>query len=91
MNNNNTNKTLTQEEHVKNFVKSFDAIESAMEPFKDQKRDLRESYNENNWLSKEEMRMAIKAYRLLKSEVDMESLTEYFNQLKKTMRGLNNV
>ena len=85
----NNNKTLTQEEHVKNFVKTFDAIETAMEPFKDQKRDLRESYDNNNWLSKSEMRMAIKAYRLLKSEVDMESLTEYFNQLKKTMKGLN--
>ncbi len=87
----NNNKTLTQEEHVRNFVKTFDAIETAMEPFKDQKRDLRESYDNNNWLSKDEMRMAIKAYRLLKSEVDMESLTEYFNQLKKTMKGLNSV
>ena len=62
-----------------------------MEPFKDQKRDLRSSYEENNWLSKEEMRMAVKAYRLLKSDVDMDALTDYFNQLKKTMRGMTGV
>jgi hypothetical protein len=84
-------KSLTQEQHVRNFIKSLDAIENAMEPFKDQKRDLRSSYEENNWLSKEEMRMAVKAYRLLKSDVDMDALTDYFNQLKKTMRGMTGV
>ena len=47
--------------HIINFVKSFVALEEAMEPYKDQKRDLRTSYNENNWLSKEEMRTAIRA------------------------------
>ncbi len=82
-------KVLTQEEHVRNFIRSVDAIETAMEPFKDQKRDLRSSYEENKWLSKEEMRMAIKAYRLLKSDVDMDALTDYFNQLKKTMKGIS--
>ena len=32
---------LSKEEHVKNFIKSFAAVEEAIEPFKDQKRDLR--------------------------------------------------
>lgn len=75
---------LSKEEHVKNYIKSFAAIEEAIEPFKDQKRDLRSSYDENRWLSKEEQRMAVKAYRLMKSETDFEQLTEYFNKLKRT-------
>ena len=83
----NKNDLLPKEEHVKNFIKSFAAIEEAIEPFKDQKRDLRGSYDENSWLSKEEQRMAVKAYRLMRSETDFEQLTEYFNKLKRTFIG----
>ena len=67
----NNDKLLTQEEHLSNYIKTFVAIEDAMEPFKEQRADLRESYNENGWLSKEEMRLAVKAYRLYKSERSM--------------------
>jgi len=85
------NDLLSKEEHVKNFIKSFAAIEEAIEPFKDQKRDLRESYNENSWLSKEEQRMAVKAYRLMRSDTDFEQLTEYFKKLKRTFGNTLNV
>ena len=87
----NDNKLLTTEEHLSNFVKEFAAIEDAMEPFKEQRRDLRESYDENGWLSKEEMRLAVKAYRLVKSDTDMEQLTDYFNKLKRTVRAIDHV
>ena len=72
-----------KESHVVNFVKSFIALEEAMEPYKEQKRDFRDSYHQNNWLSKEEMRMAIRAYRLMKSETDIEELVDMFSSLKK--------
>jgi hypothetical protein len=86
---NEDNNLLTEEEHLSNYVKEFAAIEDAMEPYKEQRRDLRESYDENGWLSKEEMRLAVKAYRLVKSDTDMEQLTEYFNRLKRTVRSIN--
>ena len=82
-------KLLTTEEYHSNFVKEFAAIEDAMEPFKEQRRDLRESYNDNGWLSKEEMRLAVKAYRLVKSDTDMEQLTDYFNKLKRAVGTIN--
>ncbi len=91
MNLNKEDQILTTEEHLSNFVKEFSAIEDAMEPFKEQRRDLRESYSDNGWLSKEEMRLAVKAYRLVKSDTDMEQLTEYFNKLKKTVRMVSHV
>ena len=87
----NNDKLLTTEEHLLNFVKEFSAIEDAMEPFKEQRRDLRESYSDNGWLSKEEMRLAVKAYRLVKSDTDMEQLTDYFNKLKRAVRSVNHV
>jgi len=82
-------KLLSKEQHILNFIKSFVALEEAMEPFKEQKRDLRESYGENSWLSKEEMRLAIRAYRLMKTDTDMEQLTDYFNQVKRGIGGVN--
>jgi hypothetical protein len=87
--NNQDDKLLTTEEHLSNYVREFAAIEEAMEPYKEQRRDLRGSYDENSWLSKEEMRLAVKAYRLVKSDTDMEQLTEYFNRLKRTVRSIN--
>jgi len=83
---------LSKENHIRNYIKSFAAIEEAIEPFKDQKRDLRSSYDENRWLSKEDQRLAVKAYRLMKSDTDFEQLADYFNKLKKTFgSGLGNV
>lgn len=79
---------LSKEEHLSNYIKTFVAIEDAMEPFKEQRKDLRESYSENGWLSKEEMRLAVKAYRLYKSETDMDLLTDYVNKCQKSMRGV---
>ena len=79
------NNKLSKADHLSNYIKTFVAIEAAMEPFKDQRRDLRESYSENGWLSKEEMRLAVKAYRLYKSEVDMTVLSDYVKSCKKTM------
>ena len=87
----NDEKLLTTEEHLSNFVRELAGIEDAMEPFKEHRRDLRESYNENGWLSKEEMRLAVKAYRLVKSDTDMEQLTEYFNKLKRAVGTIGNV
>ena len=80
MSTNNNETPLTKEEHLANYIKTFVAIEDAMEPFKEQRKDLRESYDENGWLTKQEMRLAVKAYRLYKSETDMELLTDYVNK-----------
>ena len=87
----NDDQLLRTEEHLSNFVKEFSANEDAIDKIQEQRRDLRESYNENGWLSKEEMRLAVKAYRLVKSDTDMEQLTEYFNKLKRTVRSINYV
>ena len=84
-------RNLTKQEHVANYIREFAAIESAMEPFKDQRRDLRESYSELGHLDKEEMRIAVKAYRLLKSDTDMDQLIEYFDKVKKTVGVIRGV
>ena len=78
-----TEENLTKDEHIVNFIKAFSAIEEAMEPFKEQRKELRENYSENDWLTKQDMRLAVKAYRLIQQGADMEQLTDYFNNLKR--------
>ena len=85
------NKEYTRDEHLINFIKSFAQIEECIEPYKEQRKDLRESYRDNNWLTTEDMRLAVKAYRLVQQDADMEQLSEYFNQLKRTMGRLTGV
>ncbi len=78
---------LTKDEHIVNFMKAFVAIEEEMKPLKEHLKDLRASYHENDWLSKEDMRMAVKVYRMLKQGDDLEMITDYFNHLKHNFGG----
>jgi hypothetical protein len=90
MSSKNNEKSASREEHLSNYIKTFVAIEDAIEPFKEQRKDLRESYSENGWLSKEEMRLAVKAYRLYKSETDMNLLSEYVDKCQRSMGRVPN-
>ena len=76
---------VEKEKRITTFIKSLAAIEDAMEPFKDQKRDLRQNYVDNGWLTKEEMRMAVRAYRLMKSDTDMDQLLDFVDHVKRTV------
>tara|TARA_B100001175_G_C19083928_1_gene437218 strand:+ start:172 stop:441 length:270 start_codon:yes stop_codon:yes gene_type:complete len=78
---------LTRDEHVINFIKSFVALEEAMRPYKEQLKDMRQSYVENDWLTKQDMRMAVKVFRMLKQGDDIEMVNDYFEQLKKSFGG----
>jgi hypothetical protein len=72
----------TKEERIIEFIKALVAVEESMKPFKEHKKDLRESYVSNGWLTKEEVKMSIKALRLLKDETDLEQLTDFYKALK---------
>jgi len=78
-------KTLEErkEEHIVNYVASLAAIEDAMEPFKEQKRALKSNYVENGWLDKDEISMAVKAFRMIKNNIDPEQLMDFYATVKK--------
>ena len=65
--------------YVKEYIRSLAAIEEAMEPYKEQKRDLRSEFRENSWLNTDEIRAAVKAYRLYKGKVNIDEVVENFN------------
>jgi len=73
----------TTEEHMADYIESLRVLEEEMEPFKEQKRDLKANYVENGWLTKGEISLAVKAYRLAKDDTDMSTLIDMVEALKK--------
>ena len=69
----------TKEQHMADYIKSMKALEDAMEPYKEQKRD----YIDSGWLTKEDISLTVRAYRLLKNDVDIEALIDVYDNLKK--------
>ena len=74
---------LTKEELIVRYAKTLDELDRAMEPFREHKKDLKQSYIENGWLTKEEMSLILKAYRLMKREEDLGEIQHYVDMIKK--------
>lgn len=72
----------SKKEHMVDFIKSVQTIEDCIRPYKEQLKDLRADFLEKEWLSKEELKYAMKAYRLLKDETDMEELSAVYDSLQ---------
>jgi len=72
----------SKEEYVVDFIKAFDENERALEPFKEHRRDLRKNYVENGWLSKDEMKQAVRAYRMLQKDEDFSTLQDIYDRLR---------
>jgi len=69
------------------YIKSLKAIEDAIEPYAEQKRELKKDFKEQGWLTKEEISMTVKAYRLMKKDVDIDQFVDIFNSLTDAARG----
>ena len=72
----------SKEQHMADYIQSIKSLEDAMEPYKEQKRELKSEYVDNGWLTKEDISLSVRAYRLLKNEVDMEALLDIYESLK---------
>ena len=75
----------TTEEYIVDFIKAFKAVEDEMEPYKEHRRDLKKNYVENGWISKDELKFAVKAYRMMKSGEDFDQFTNIYEKLSKTV------
>jgi len=78
-----TTEETTKEEYAINYLKSLIALEEAMEPYKEQKKDLRKEYIENGWLTRQDIWSAVKAFRLYQKEADMDDLNDMFETVEK--------
>jgi len=81
--NQNYEDTKSKEEHIADYIESLVAIEEAMEPYKEQKRDLKKEYIEKQWLSKEDISLSVRALRLLKEDIDIPQLMDMYITLRR--------
>ena len=78
-----TTEELSKEQYVVNYLKSMIALEEAIEPYKEQKKDLRKEYIENGCLTRQDIWAAIKAFRLYQKDADMDDLNDMFETVEK--------
>lgn len=64
----------TKDDHIIDFIKAFAQYEYMMEPYKEGKRDLRKSYKDNDYLTADEIRQAIRAYRVIQQDINLDEL-----------------
>ena len=76
-------------QHIAEYIQSIAAIEEGMQPYRDQRKDLRQNYIENKWLDRDEVKVAMKAFRLFEQRVDFENLSEIYENISYTLAGGN--
>jgi len=81
----------TKEQYVVSYLKSLLAIEQAMDPYKEQKKELRKEYIDNDWLTRQDIWSAIKAFRLYEQDADMDDLNDMFETVEKQFGSRNEV
>jgi hypothetical protein len=69
------------EENMIEYIKTLQQIEEDQEPFKQMKRDLKQTFIDAGRLTRDEISMTVKAYRLLKNGEDMEKLIDTYSRL----------
>lgn len=70
-----------KQQYVKEYIRSLSAIEDCIEPYQEQKRELRSEFRENGWLNTDEIRAAVKAYRLYKGKFNIDEVVENFEMI----------
>jgi len=84
----NDNEVLANEEqHMIDYIRRLREIEDQMEPLKEMKRQLKEEYKDEGKLSKEQLSVALRAYRMLKNDVDLDELLHNYSLLQRNLRG----
>jgi len=73
--------TEDKKRYVLEYIRSLVAIEEAIEPYKEQKRELRTEYREQGWLNTDVIRAAVKAYRLFKGKVNIDDVYDNYKAL----------
>ena len=70
-----------KQEKMIEYIRSLRAIEDAMEPFKEHKRELKTEFKDNGWLTGEEISLTVKAYRMMAADVDMDQFLSIYEGL----------
>ena len=74
--------TEEKKKHVLRLIKSYKAIDSAILPYQEQRKELRKEFIENDWLNNDEVSLVKKEYNAVKSKVDLDDLSSFMEIVK---------
>jgi hypothetical protein len=80
----NDEEVSTKEQKMLEYVRSLKTLEDAMEPYKEQKRELKKDFKEQGWLTGDEISMTVKAYRMMNTkDFDFDEFAKIYESLAK--------
>jgi len=71
-----------KQEKMIEYIRNLKAIEDAMEPYKESKRELRKDFRSNGWLSRDEISTITRAYRMLRKNESIDELVTAYESLR---------
>ena len=76
----------TKEQKMIEYVRSLKTLEDSMEPYKEQKRELKKEFKEQGWLTGDEISMTVKAFRMMNTkDFDFDEFTQVYESLAKVV------
>lgn len=72
--------------HMIDFIKSIKELNDAMQPYKDQLKDLKSNYKENEWLDAKQQKMAMKIYRMIDDDIDLAEFVDLYQAVNKIVK-----
>ena len=64
------------------YIQSLAAVEDCMRPYREQRKELRKNFIENDWLDKDEISLATKAYRMWEQQIDFDDFAKIFEAVE---------
>tara|TARA_R100000234_G_scaffold98554_1_gene67089 strand:+ start:1380 stop:1649 length:270 start_codon:yes stop_codon:yes gene_type:complete len=71
-----------KQQKMAEYIQSMAAIEDCMRPYREQRKELRRNFMENRWLSKDEISLAMKAFRMWEQQIDFDNFTKIFEAVE---------
>lgn len=72
----------TKQEKFAEYIQSMAAIEDCMKPYREQRKELRKNFLENRWLNKDEISLAMKAFRMWEQQLDFDDFASIYEAIE---------
>lgn len=72
----------TKQEKFAEYIQSMAAIEDCMKPYREQRKELRKNFLENRWLNKDEISLAMKAFRMWEQQLNFDDFASIYEAIE---------
>ena len=72
--------------HMIDFIRSIKELNDAMQPLKDQLKDLKQNYKEQEWLDAKQQKMAMKIYSMIDNDIDLAEFVDLYQAVNKIVK-----